>query len=1023
MAPKFSIVITTLNHLEDCLKPCITSIVQHTDLSNVEVIVVANGCTDKTKEYVEGLGEPFKLVWFDDAIGYTKAANAGMAQSRGQFCVLLNNDVVLLPQPKGEWLRMLEKPFLAVPNVGITGPSMNMDENSKRYFLVFFCVMIKKEAYEKVGVFDEIFSPGFGEDTDWCIRAERIGYKAIQVPHRDKLVHGEGKLMIGGFPIFHHGEKTFDDDPDKFRDLINRNSTILASKYEKELPMGHFSNQDIDVYKSFVGRGPRGGRIAEIGVWKGRSLCSVRDVIVDHDLKVVAVDSFEGTKSEEWGLAEEANQVHIQDVFERGLDKFKFRDRVSVVREDSSVAAKLFPDDHFSCVFIDADHSYESVKKDIDAWWDKVNPGGILCGHDYMWGGVQKAITEKFGAGNIHTDTCNMWYVDKPRVFDCFMFSNELDVLEIRMNELKDVVYKFVVVEATVTQSGLPKQLHFKENIDRFKQFKDKIVHIIVEDMPQGEDPWGKERFQRDAIVRGLKDMKDDDIIIISDVDEIPRAETVKNYRKEQGIVSLEQQMSYYFVNYVSKEKWDWLKIVPYSLFKKMTPCQVRYTANTPKILNGGWHFSFLGGTDKIIEKIQSYAHQEYNTPDILDRSRIEKLVDEGKDVFGRGVEYDLMPVDETYPKYLQENTYKFRNLIRHKDSTNDLMMETVKDIMDTEVTAVVSTKDRYFTSLPNCLISIALQTRKPQYLIVYDDGEHKDLRNEPIYQNIFSLLSMSGIAWTVNFGEGKGQVKNHQKSLSDCQTEWIWRIDDDTVMEPDVLEKLVKHIAPGVGAVGGLVIDPKMQLFESKLASNKIEDIYLGMNAQWFKKSNTDDVDHLYSTFIYRKKASSHGYCMELSRVGHREETMFTYEMKRNGWKLIIDPTAVTWHLRNPLGGIRSDSDQSMWAHDEQIFAKKMAQWGVRPRETKLCVLDSGFGDHLVFKAVLPDIKKKYKEVVVANCYNEVFSDDKDIKMVSIAEANMTANVEELNIYKFMWDHNWQDSLEKAYRKMYLNE
>jgi len=340
---------------------------------------------------------------------------------------------------------------------------------------------------------------------------------------------------------------------------------------------------------------------------------------------------------------------------------------------------------------------------------------------------------------------------------------------------------------------------------------------------------------------------------------------------------------------------------------------------------------------------------------------------------------------------------------------------------MKSNVTAIVSTKDRYFTSLPNLLISIALQTVKPDRMIIYDDGEQKDLRIEPLYKNIFMLFDSVGIEWEVKFGKKMGQVFNHQSSIEDVKTEWIWRLDDDNVAEADCLEMLLKNIETNVGAVGGLVLDPKLNQKENSLASNDIEDIFLGLNIQWFKWKGIKEVDHLYSTFIYRKEAAKHGFCMDLSKVGHREETMFTYEMKRAGWKLVVDSSAVTWHLRNDNGGIRSNTNASMWQHDEEIFRKKLQEWNVKPRNIKLIVLDSGIGDHLVFKKALKVIKEKHKDIVLAVCYPEIFKDDKDLILISIEEAKQLTNIDDHNIYKWMDLRNWKDSLEEAYWRAFL--
>jgi GT2 family glycosyltransferase len=329
------------------------------------------------------------------------------------------------------------------------------------------------------------------------------------------------------------------------------------------------------------------------------------------------------------------------------------------------------------------------------------------------------------------------------------------------------------------------------------------------------------------------------------------------------------------------------------------------------------------------------------------------------------------------------------------------------------KVTAIISTKDRYNTTLPLCITAIANQTYKPRELIIYDDGEQKDLRDIPIYLNLLHLLDKKGIGWHIVFGERRGQVKNHQRSIRDAQGEWIWRVDDDTIPEADTLKQLVDNIAPTVGAIGGLVMDPKMDANLAHLASNKIEDIYLGLNKQWFKHDgNPYEVDHLYCSFLYRKEAAAHGYCMELSPVGHREETIFTYEMKRNGWKIILDPDIITWHLRAPDGGIR-DGHNFMFEHDEAIFQRKLNEWKIIPTNRPFVVLDNGIGDHFIFKRVLPLFKIK---PIIACCFNEVF-EDMDVSLISIADAKSLMNIEPLNIYRWMIEHNWNKSVEEAYK------
>src|SRR5688500_11738511 len=151
---KYSIIIPTYNKLEECLKPCLESIIKYTNLDEAEVIIVANGCTDGTHDYVMSLQEQhrtIKLSMTKEPLGYTKAANVGLKGSFGKYKVLLNNDTILLPQEKSDWLRIMEEPFLInQARVAITGPMKEFSPSAGREFLIFFCVMIAREALNEV---------------------------------------------------------------------------------------------------------------------------------------------------------------------------------------------------------------------------------------------------------------------------------------------------------------------------------------------------------------------------------------------------------------------------------------------------------------------------------------------------------------------------------------------------------------------------------------------------------------------------------------------------------------------------------------------------------------------------------------------------------------------------------------------------------------------------------------------------------------------------------------------------------
>lgn len=255
--------------------------------------------------------------------------------------------------------------------------------------------------------------------------------------------------------------------------------------------------------------------------------------------------------------------------------------------------------------------------------------------------------------------------------YDCFPFCGELDLLEIRLNELDEVVDKFVLVEATRTHSGKTKPLYFKDNSARFSQFLGKIIHIVVDDYPPADmaklgQSWIYERHQRDAISRGLINCSDDDIIISSDIDEIPRAETVRLYDVQMGLAGLNQSMHTYWLNCVNRDtEYAWCKILPYRMAKSMTHCGIRYANNNIVLPNGGWHFSFMGNIKDVITKIESWAHQEYNNKIMKDERNIRNIMEFGIDPHGRNVKYVTEPLDNTYPNYVVLKKEKFKHLIK----------------------------------------------------------------------------------------------------------------------------------------------------------------------------------------------------------------------------------------------------------------------------------------------------------------------------------------------------------------------
>ncbi|MGN1154356.1 MAG: glycosyl transferase GT17 family protein, partial [Candidatus Gastranaerophilaceae bacterium] len=158
-------------------------------------------------------------------------------------------------------------------------------------------------------------------------------------------------------------------------------------------------------------------------------------------------------------------------------------------------------------------------------------------------------------------------------IYDCFTFFNELDLLEIRLNVLNDYVDKFVLVESTKTFTGMDKPLYYKENKERFSHFNDKIIHIVLDETPN-EYAWHNECIQRNSISKGLTNCNDDDIILISDLDEIPTPEFIHKYKDIEGIKLFEINQYCYFLNCKAISQGVWLlgpKMLSYKDFKHYT--------------------------------------------------------------------------------------------------------------------------------------------------------------------------------------------------------------------------------------------------------------------------------------------------------------------------------------------------------------------------------------------------------------------------------------------------------------------
>lgn len=277
--------------------------------------------------------------------------------------------------------------------------------------------------------------------------------------------------------------------------------------------------------------------------------------------------------------------------------------------------------------------------------------------------------------------------------YDCFPFFNELDLLEIRLNILKDVVDRFVLVEAGETHTGKPKPFFFEENRARFSAFADRIVYLKIEKFPAGHGAWWNENYQRNELMKGLVGASDDDDIILSDLDEIPDPEKVRQWKGTKGIKVFQLGFYAFYLNFLNarvsrllatkmfpfrdaKCVYDDVEVfgnefLPEDINRGTTLTKIR-RRTLPKskggeivVRNGGWHFSCLGGAAAMVAKMRAVApHHDFNPDDpSLTEKRLAELIAKGQ---GPALKLNCfaVPIDDSFPAYVRENRDRYSRLV-----------------------------------------------------------------------------------------------------------------------------------------------------------------------------------------------------------------------------------------------------------------------------------------------------------------------------------------------------------------------
>ena len=291
------------------------------------------------------------------------------------------------------------------------------------------------------------------------------------------------------------------------------------------------------------------------------------------------------------------------------------------------------------------------------------------------------------------------------KVYDCFMYYDEDTVLDIRLNCLDAYVDKFVIVESKFTHSGEKRNLLF--DINQFKRFKDKIIHLVLDYEPRGietiyddddensksfkyiENALKRENYQRNYISKGLSDADAEDIIMVSDADEIPNLGNLDLKEIKNKLIFFQQKMFYYKLNlYIDSFNWfgtkackkkdlispQWLRNIKdraYPLWRIDTLFSKLKYQNIYFVNDGGWHFSNIKNAKAIQKKLRTYLHHIEFDENPLSVEKIDKIIKEKKTIYDLKVDKSISKFNKgqkltaidlkLLPTYIQNNVGKLK--------------------------------------------------------------------------------------------------------------------------------------------------------------------------------------------------------------------------------------------------------------------------------------------------------------------------------------------------------------------------
>lgn len=247
-------------------------------------------------------------------------------------------------------------------------------------------------------------------------------------------------------------------------------------------------------------------------------------------------------------------------------------------------------------------------------------------------------------------------------IYDCFLYNGEDVMLKIRCEELKELNPIHILVECAYTFSGQKKDFKFKP--EDFAEYNIRYVQLTT--APNNGDPWENEKYCRNCMVEGLFDAKDDDIIILADCDEIINKNVFEKFNGQFTALMLDK-FGLYLNVLEGAQSWNRAKMFTYGWVRGFTPEQVRNAGYDYTINNAGWHFSYCGGLEAILDKAKAFSHQEEAVQKHFTEENIKHKLETVESLWGTD-HWQVVPIDSTFPQYVQDHQHDtLKHLIYEK--------------------------------------------------------------------------------------------------------------------------------------------------------------------------------------------------------------------------------------------------------------------------------------------------------------------------------------------------------------------